>query len=100
MFRSGRALSYSARVNEEAGHGLSLPSLETGHPAPQATRQAPLQPRPPTKIEWPAIDTPGTEPNYLRAERGDAWSLAVSWRGVSVAAMLFDCLAFLAAYFH
>jgi hypothetical protein len=50
--------------------------------------------------EWPAIDTPGTEPSYLRAERDDAWSLAVSWRGVLVAALLFGCLALLAAYFH
>jgi len=50
--------------------------------------------------EWPAIDTPGTEPSYLRAERDDAWLLAVSWRGVLVAALLFGCLALLAAYFH
>jgi hypothetical protein len=47
-----------------------------------------------------AIDTPGTEPSYLRAERDDGWSLAVSWRGVLVAALLFCCLALLAAYFH
>jgi hypothetical protein len=50
--------------------------------------------------EWPEIDTPGTEPSYLRAERDDAWSLAVSWRGALVAALLFGCLALLAAYFH
>jgi hypothetical protein len=50
--------------------------------------------------EWPTIDTPGTEPSYLRAEPDDAWSLAVSWRGVLVAALLFGCLALLAAYFH
>ena len=50
--------------------------------------------------EWPAIDAPGTEPSYLRAERDDAWSLAVSWRGVLVAALLFGCLALLTAYFH
>ena len=50
--------------------------------------------------EWPAIDTPGTEPSYLRAEPDDVWSLAVSWRGVLVAALLFCCLALLAAYFH
>jgi hypothetical protein len=50
--------------------------------------------------DWPAIDTPRTEPSYLRAERDDAWSLAVSWRGVLVAALLFGCLALLSAYFH
>jgi len=50
--------------------------------------------------EWPAIDTPGTEPSYLRAERDDASSLAVSWRGVLVAALLFGCLALLTAYFQ
>jgi hypothetical protein len=50
--------------------------------------------------EWPAIDTPGTEPSYLRAERDDAWSLAVSWRGALVAALLLGCLASLIAYFQ
>jgi hypothetical protein len=49
--------------------------------------------------DW-RIDTPRTEPSYLRAERDDAWSLAVSWRGVLVAALLFGCLALLSAYFH
>jgi hypothetical protein len=50
--------------------------------------------------EWPAIDTPGTEPSYLRAERDDAWWSAVSWRGVLVATLLLGCLALLTVYFN
>jgi hypothetical protein len=50
--------------------------------------------------DWLAIDPPGTEPSYLRAERDDAWSSAVSWRGVLVATLLLGCLALLTFYFN
>jgi len=40
------------------------------------------------------IDAPG--PSYLRAERDDTWSLAISWRGLLFATLLLAGLAVVA----